>query len=102
MPLITITLGEGEEEQDLRFEVTMENYNQHINDSMPDEKVGPAYNFLMAHVHQEDKAKFKDIILVDEKVPRGMLAILMMGEVSQAMNGTLSVKIKKPSKSLNK
>tara|TARA_R110001632_G_scaffold35828_4_gene90386 strand:- start:63150 stop:63455 length:306 start_codon:yes stop_codon:yes gene_type:complete len=101
MPLITITLGEGEDEQDLRFEVTMEDYNQHINESTPTEKVGPAYNFLMKHVHQEDKAKFREVIL-DGKVPRGMLAILMMGEVSQAMNGTLSVKIKKPSTSLNK
>jgi hypothetical protein len=102
MPLITITLGEGDDEKDIRFDVSMEDYNELLNNQVPGEKVGPGYNFLMSNVHQEDKATFRERILVDGKTPNGMLVMLIINEVTSEVTGDVAVKIKKPSKSPNK
>lgn len=102
MPLITITLGEGDEEKDIRFNVSMEDYNDLLNNQVQGDKVGPGYNFLMRNVHQEDKASFKERVLVDGKTPNGMLVMLIVNEVTNEVTGDVAVKIKKPSKSPNK
>ena len=96
MPEIIITLGEGDDEKDIRFDVSMEDYNEHLNNQMPNDKVGPGYNFLVSHVHQEDKASFKERVLIDGKTPNGMLVMLMVNEVTAEVVGDVAVKIKKP------
>lgn len=96
MPLITITLGEGENEKDIRFDVSMEDYNDLLNNQVPGDKVGPGYNFLMRNVHQEDKAAFKERVLVDGKTPNGMLVMLIVNEVTNEVTGDVAVKLKKP------
>ena len=35
MPEITITLGEGDNEKDIRFNVSMEDYNELLNNQVP-------------------------------------------------------------------
>ncbi len=102
MPEITITLGEGDNEKDIRFDVSMEDYNEHLNNQMPNDKVGPGYNFLIRNVHQEDKATFKELALIDGKTPNGMLVMLIVNEVTNEVTGDVAVKIKKPKVSPNK
>ena len=102
MPEITITLGEGDNEKDIRFNVSMEDYNELLNNQVPGEKVGPGYNFLMSNVHQEDKASFKERILVDGKTPNGMLVMLIVNEVTNEVTGDVAVKLKKPKALPNK
>lgn len=102
MPEITITLGEGENEQDIRFDVSMTAYNDYLNNQMPNDKVGPGYNFLISNVHPEDKNVFKELILVEGKTPNGMMVMLALNEVTNEVAGNVTVKVKKPSKSPNK
>ncbi len=101
MPLITITLGEEDNEKDIRFDVDMEAYNEFLNNQTPNDKIGPAYNFLINTVNAEDKATFKELVLVDKK-PNGMLVLLIVGQVTAEISGNLTVKIKKPKTSLSK
>lgn len=102
MPEIIITLGEGDDEKDIRFDVSMEDYNELLNNQVPGDKVGPGYNFLVSHVHQEDKATFKERVLVNGKTPNGMLVMLIVNEITNEVTGDVAVKLKKPSTSLNK
>ena len=96
MPEIIITLGEGDDEKDIRFDVSMEDYNELLNNQVPGDKVGPGYNFLVSHVHQEDKATFKERVLVNGKTPNGMLVMLIVNEVTNEVTGDVAVKLKKP------
>ena len=50
----------------------------------------------MSNVHQEDKASFKERILVDGKTPNGMLVMLIVNEVTNEVTGDVAVKLKKP------
>lgn len=96
MSQITITLGDGEDEKDIRFDVPMAAYNEYLNNQMPGDKVGPGYNFLISTVHQEDKASFKERALIDGKTPNGMLVMLIVNEVNNEVAGDVAVKVKKP------
>jgi hypothetical protein len=97
MAEITVEVGEKE----LRFEVGMDDYNQFINDTLPNDKVNPAFNFLSRTVVADDKEEFKAIVMVDGKV-NGMVAMTIVGVVVGEIGGEAKISVKKPSNSPSK
>jgi hypothetical protein len=89
------------EEKDVRFTVTMGQYNDYINETDPTNRTGQAYNFLIDRVHQEDKAFFKDAILV-EGLPDGMFAMSLVNDLLGNFSSGVKFKLKKPSESPSK
>lgn len=94
MAEITVTVGE----QDLVFDVAMDDYNRFINETLPNDKVNPAFNLLSRTVKESDKEAFKKIVLVDGK-PNGMIVMQIAGVVVGEMGGEVSISIKKPKNS---
>jgi len=101
MPEVIVEMGSQFDEKDIRFNVEVNDYNEYLNSQMPTDKIGPAYNFLITTVHPEDKATFKELVLVDKK-PNGMSVMLIVGEITNVITGDFTVKIKKPKASQSK
>lgn len=97
MAEITVTVAD----KDLTFDVAMDDYNKFINDTLPNDKVNPAYNFLSRTVVADDKEAFKKAVLVDGK-PNGMVVMSIAGVVVGEIGGDVEISVKKPSKSPSK
>lgn len=88
-------------EQDLTFDVSMDDYNKFINDTLPHDKVAPAFNLLSRTVIESDKEAFKKLVLVEGK-PNGMLVMSIAGAVIGEMGGDVEIIVKKPKNSPSK
>lgn len=94
----TTTVAIGNEE--LNFTVGTADFNQFINEQLPTNKVGPAYNFLQRTVAKEDKDKFKKLILKDG-VPNGAIVMQVAGVLAQDFGADVEITVKKSSSSPN-
>ena len=92
---IAVSIGDDE----LRFNVSMTDINQFINDNQPDNKVGPAYDLLRRTVIPDDKEKFRAICLKD-KTPRGTVVMQIAGVLALESGAGLKIAVKKSSVSL--
>ncbi len=97
MAEITVEVGDKE----LRFDVSMSDYNKFINETLPNDKVNPAFNLLSRTVKDDDKEAFKKAAMVDGEV-NGMVVMTMAGVVIGDMGGTVDISIKKPKSSQQK
>lgn len=89
---ITITVGNV----DLVFEATHDDFNRFINEQMPNDKVGPAYNFLSRTVAADSKDAFRALALTEDKKPKGLIVLQIAGIITQELGGDVAVAIKKP------
>jgi len=89
-PTTTVSIG-GEE---LNFNVSTADFNQYINEQMPNNKVAPAYNFLQRTVAKDDKEKFKQLILKDG-VPNGAIVMQVAGLLALDGGADIEITIKK-------
>ncbi|MCX4187166.1 putative phage tail assembly chaperone [Methylophaga sp. OBS4] len=87
----TVTIGE----QDFDFSIGVDDYNRYINEQMPNDKVAPAFNFLMRTVAEKQKDAFKKVVLVDGK-PNGFLVMQVAQELVVDYTGGVKVSLKKP------
>jgi uncharacterized protein (UPF0262 family) len=55
---VTVTIGE----QDFDFTVSINEYNQFVNDFLPQNKVAPAYNFAMRCVKPEQSEALAELL----------------------------------------
>jgi hypothetical protein len=90
----TITVTVGEEE--LGFNADHDDFNRYINEQMPNDKVGPAYNFLSRTVAPESKDAFKRLALTEDLKPKGLIVLQIAGAITQELGGDVAVAIKKP------
>jgi len=93
--LITVTVGNT----DLRFNVSAANFNQYINDQVPNNKVSPAYNLLQRTVVDEDKDAFKRVVLRN-KVPNGAVVMSIATVIAMEFGAGVEITVKKSSASL--
>jgi hypothetical protein len=89
---ITVSVGD----KDLVFNAGHEDFNRFINEQMPNDKVGPAYNFLSRTVTDESRDAFKRIALTEDLKPKGMIVLQIAGVITQELGGDVQVAIKKP------
>lgn len=87
----TVTIGD----QDIDFTIGVDDYNRYINEQMPNDKVAPAYNFLMRTVSEKDKEAFKKLVMRDGK-PNGFLVMQVAAEMIADYSGDVQISIKKP------
>lgn len=93
--LITVTVGD----EDLVFSADHDDFNRYINEQMPNDKVGPAYNFLSRTVIAESKDALKRIALTENLKPKGLIVLQIAGIITQQLGGDVTVAIKKPNPS---
>ncbi len=91
MKNITVSVGDKE----LIFNVDVSDYNQLINEQMPNDKVAPIYNFLSRTVDNNCKKDFRDAVLVDGQ-PNGIVLMQIGGIVTEEMADNIQVVVKKP------
>ena len=87
----TINVGDKE----LDFEVGVDDFNTYLNDQMPNDKVAPAYHFLLNTVTEDSKDDFKAVVIVDGK-PNGLVALQMAGVLAEQFGGGVQISLKKP------
>lgn len=87
----TVTIND----QDFDFSIGVDEYNRYINETNPNDKVAPAFNFLMRTVNEKQKEDFKKVVLVDNK-PNGFLVMQVVGEMVGDVTGKVKVSLKKP------
>jgi hypothetical protein len=91
-PLITVSVGEEE----LQFAVGHDDFNRFINEQMPNDKVGPAFNLLSRTVTDGSRDAFKRIALTDDQKPKGLIVLQIAGVITQELGGDVAVAVKKP------
>lgn len=91
MPLTTVTIGET----DFDFEPSVDDFNGYLNAQMPNNKVAPAFNFLMASIKEEQKKDFKEVVMLDGK-PNGIVVLQLVDVVAGEFNQGVSISLKKP------
>ena len=94
MSLVTVSVGD----LDLNFDIGVDDYNQQINETMPNDKVAPAFNLLSRTVTDECKDDFKKIALIDGK-PNGFVVMQIAGLAIGEFSGGVEISLKKPKKS---
>ncbi|QSB01971.1 hypothetical protein JWZ98_03140 [Methylomonas sp. EFPC1] len=92
MSLITVSVGDT----DLVFNADHDDLNQLINTQMPNDKIGPTYNFLVRTVAPESKEDFKRLILTEYNKPKGVLVMQIGGIVTGELGGGVEIVLKKP------
>jgi len=80
----------------LIFHVDVDDYNQYLNEQMPQDKVSPAFNMLSRTVDQGCKEKFLKLVLKNGK-PLGVLALQMAGMIGCEFGAEVQISLKKPS-----
>lgn len=83
------------DDQDFDFSIGVDDYNRYINETNPNDKVAPAFNFLMRTVSDKQKDDFKKVVLIDGK-PNGFLVMQVAGEMVGDFAGSVQVSLKKP------
>ena len=94
MKKIAVEVGE----KTLNFDVENEDFNQYLNEQMPDDKISPAFNLLSRTVVEGDRQALKDVALIDG-VPNGLVVLQIAGVVAGEFGGGVEISLKKPSKS---
>lgn len=89
--MTTVTIGE----KDIVFEVGVDEFNQYLNEQMPNDKVNPAFNFLMRSVTPDHKDDLKSLVMKDGKV-NGIAALQIAGVLAEQFSGGLNISLKKP------
>lgn len=89
---ITVTVGDT----DLSFNADHEDLNNLINAQMPNDKIGPTFNFLSRTVAEESRDDFKRLVLTEENKPKGVLVMQIGGIVMGELGGGVEIVIKKP------
>lgn len=93
MKQLSVTVGDI----DLDFEVETDDFNQYLNEQMPNDKVAPAYNFLARTVKDESKDALKKIALDDGK-PNGIVVLQIAGVLAEQFGAGVQISLKKPKK----
>jgi hypothetical protein len=94
-PLITVSVGDT----DLNFAADHDDFNRFINEQMPNDKVGPAFNLLSRTVTDDSRDDFKRIVLTEDKKPKGLIVLQIAGVITQELGGDVTVAVKKPNPS---
>jgi hypothetical protein len=94
-PLITVSVGDT----DLNFAADHDDFNRFINEQMPNDKVGPAYNLLSRTVTDESRAAFRAAVLTEDQRPKGLIVLQIAGVITQELGGNVEVTVKKPNPS---
>ncbi len=81
---------------DLHFNVGVDDYNKYINNTQPNDKVLPAFNFLSSTLVKEDREKFKEAVLVNDK-PHGFIIMQIVGVLAVDFGADVEISLKKPS-----
>jgi hypothetical protein len=89
-----IIVAVGDEE--LAFNAGHDDFNRFINEQMPNDKVGPAYNFLSRTVADDSREAFKRLALTDDQKPKGLIVLQIAGVITQELGGEVAVTVKKP------
>lgn len=88
--LTTVTIGDN----DIDFKHETESFNQYLNEMTQNDKINPAFNFLMRTVVDEHKDSLKKIILKGTLV-NGSLALTIAGVLAEQYNEGVTVSLKK-------
>lgn len=88
--LTTVTIGE----KDIDFKYETESFNQYLNEQMPNDKINPAFNFLMRTVVDEHKEDLKKALLNGQTV-NGVMALQIAGVLAQEYSGGVTISLKK-------
>ncbi|USD19765.1 putative phage tail assembly chaperone [Microbulbifer variabilis] len=83
--------------EEFSFLVTRADYNKYVNSLVPNSKVAPSHNFLVATVSDEGKTSLLNIL---SSSPGSEIAIT--GEVLAEYMPDLAITVKKPKKKQNK
>lgn len=89
--MATVTIGET----DFDFKYETESFNQYLNEQMPNDKINPAFNFLMRTVVAEQKEQLKQTLL-DGQTVNGVVALQVAGVLAQQYSGGVNISLKKP------
>lgn len=89
--MATVTIGET----DFDFKYETESFNQYLNEQMPNDKINPAFNFLMRTVVDEQKEQLKQTLLNGQTV-NGVVALQVAGVLAQQYSGGVNISLKKP------
>ena len=82
-------------DKEISFSIGVEDYNRYLNEQMPNDKVAPAYNFLIRTVDEKQKEELKKLIMVDGK-PNGLVVVQVAGSLAADFAGGVQISIKKP------
>jgi len=82
----------------LSFDIDVDDYNQQINETMPTDKVAPAFNLLSRTVVDDCKEAFKKVALIDGK-PNGFVVMQIAAVAISEFTGGVEISLKKPKKS---
>ena len=89
-PLV-VTVGT----KDLGFNVEIDDYNKYINETQPNEKVKPAFNFLSRTVTEDCREAFTNAVMVNGK-PNGLIVLQIVGVLIEDFGGDVEISLKKP------
>ena len=78
-------------QKELAFNVTTEHYNQYINEMMPDNKIGPAKNFLVRTVDEATSKNLTELL----KLPG--VELQLAGKVVNEFLPDITIELGKPS-----
>ena len=78
------------------FNVSHDDYNQYINETMPNNKVNPAFNLLSRTVDADSRKDFEQVALQDSK-PKGLIVMQMAGVLAEEFGGDVAISLKKSS-----
>ena len=92
MSELTVTVDNKE----LTFSVTNDDFNQYLNEQMPNDKVAPAFNFLSRTVVESSRDNFNAVLVVDGK-PKGIAVLQVAGVLAGEFGGGVQISLKKPS-----
>ncbi len=81
---------------DLSFDVDHDDFNRYINEQMPNDKIGPAFNFLSRTVQEGSRDAFKKLALTEDNRPKGLIVLQIAGLITTELGGDVTVTIKKP------
>ncbi len=97
MSKTTVTIADN----DIEFDVSVDDFNQYLNEQMPNDKVAPAFNFLSRTVVEKDKETLKKLVLTGGK-PNGMIVMQVAGVLAAEVGGGVNISLKKPKPSPEK
>lgn len=89
--LTTVTIGE----KDIDFDISVDDFNQYLNEQMPNDKINPAFNFLMRSVTADHKDELKQLVMTNGRA-NGIVVLQVAGVLAEQFSGGVTVSLKKP------
>lgn len=80
----------------LFFEADHDDLNDYLNAQMPNDKIGPAWNFLIRTVTPASKELLKTVALSASGKPKGIIVLQIVAVITQELGGDIEVRLKKP------